>query len=363
MGYFLSRFRVKWKIVIVMLVMVVPIIALSGCSIGGIGAPKNISFVKQSNESGRHIWLETGDENNISKNNLVWTILVLNNKKLQAYQIFDDNITLGQVSKMNDREIISLAKKQDKKYATTGAIKEVRHFNPDREDDYIGLENDLKVNEPQILVGKIDMYYRVKRSDVENHIIKFFPSKYNADEAESLDYTYGSTVLNAFSNKYTYGGDPHIKKAVLWDIKKTPYQMPQNKSLSVQDITDDSGNEIIAQKVTYASYDMFNSDKVIADLSSFATANKATFQKLVDYSKADDSEERQNKAYDKLLKGHYDEIMKGYYGYNNWNRDIELSNPVSQQIYKKRYIGYVTNHGSHLLTVAQNKSQEAVLSK
>lgn len=86
---------------------------------------KTVSFVKQAHAQGTYVWFEV---NGVAKDAVVSGIKVLHNGKMQAYQIFDNNVTLGKLSKMSDAAVIKLAKQQDKKYATTGAQSEVQNW-------------------------------------------------------------------------------------------------------------------------------------------------------------------------------------------------------------------------------------------
>lgn len=61
------------------------------------------------------------------------------------------------------------------------------------------------------------------------------------------------------------------------------------------------------------------------------------------------------------MKGHYDYLMRNYYGYHEWHQTYTLESTAGQPIYKEYYIGYPLQRG-YLLTKAQNKDQQAILS-
>ena len=80
---------------------------------GSVTVQKNVSFVKQAKGSGTHVWFMTAGKVKISD---FYYIVVLKNGKARTYRIYDDDTTLGKVSKMSNGEAIRYAKQQDKKY-------------------------------------------------------------------------------------------------------------------------------------------------------------------------------------------------------------------------------------------------------
>lgn len=95
---------------------------------GSITVPKTVSFAQElKKKQGTRVWFYTDYGEGKGKNATVDYIYVISNGKMTQYQLFDDNITLGKLSKMSNSELISLGKKQDRKYFDE-SINEVKAF-------------------------------------------------------------------------------------------------------------------------------------------------------------------------------------------------------------------------------------------
>ncbi|WOY89977.1 zinc-ribbon domain-containing protein [Ligilactobacillus murinus] len=365
----------------------------------------NVSFESQLKDGGKHIWLQVnninGQGSGIAKNSIVRTVFSIENNKLRAYQIFDKNITLGELSKMSDSEVLNLAKKQDEKYATTGAIEEIKHRQSGK-DGYVGLENDFNSD---VILGYVPIYYVDKNVQGDNDIIKKEVVKIlkNKDKNHVYDSS-GSISLtdlkpetyNYKINKFTFDKTP-FGNAVIKEIQNTKYQSPKLQKIQINSITDNSGNKVTQQDFSYTAIDMFNADQAQVNLYNYIKKHEQDFLRLLTlakslgYSEKDieqlyaeldanskDEEDIEKdkkyvqsvkqaqaegeKLYNKLIKGKFSIFAKGTYGYNEWQKKVTLVAPMSQEIYKEKYIGYeMYNSGSFLVTRAQNSEQKAVL--
>ena len=77
---------------------------------GGLTTPKEISKeISFGKTGGERIWY--GTENGKGKDALIDYVYVTKGEKTIQYQIFDNDITLGKVSKMSNSDVISMAKK------------------------------------------------------------------------------------------------------------------------------------------------------------------------------------------------------------------------------------------------------------
>jgi uncharacterized protein YceK len=346
---------------------------------------KTVSFVKQAHAQGTYVWFEV---NGVAKDAVVSGIKVLHNGKMQAYQIFDNNVTLGKLSKMSDAAVIKLAKQQDKKYATTGAQSEVQNWLKGN-DSQIGQEADFDDDVKEAASGRAEVCYS-------------FKSVGTADSDSEFPSSYTITALNIYKNPDTSsedrstvhlyefapegtadteggpdGNDMNYGKALLKNISAAKYKSPVARSIKVKNATDASGNKITKQQVTYQSIDYFDGSVLEDNAYKLASQNKTEFLNMV--STSANLSNAQNDAdtslikkwspklvpqYEKLIKPNYDKLMKNVYGYHYWNRDITLSSTISQQIYKHRYIRYyLSDHSTYLVTKAQTSSQKAVLAK
>lgn len=361
----------------------------------------NVSFESQLKDGGKHIWLQVdnikGQGSGIAKNSIVRTVFSIENNKLRAYQIFDKNITLGELSKMSDSEVLNLAKKQDEKYATTGAIEEIKHIQADKK-GHVGLENDFKINE---ILGFIKIYYKTKRVGESDEVVSFSKDEIKRTNVEpnfNTDLTHLVSLKPRTIDSKAHKSNldtTSFGNAVIKEIQNTKYQSPELQKIKINSITDASGNKVTQQDFSYTAIDMFNEDKAKDNLYNYMKKNEKDFLRLLtvaissEYSykdinwedngfidSPDNTEERREKyaqslkkaqaegekLYNKLIKGKFSIFAKGTYGYNEWQNKVTLIDPMSQEIYKEKYIGYLMyNSGSYLVTRAQNSEQKAVL--
>ncbi|WP_334330490.1 hypothetical protein [Companilactobacillus sp. HBUAS59699] len=381
--YFTGKNKKKtWIIVAVVIVVLIVFFNLGthrGDNSGGtsIAAPKKISFVKQARENGTHIWFYTQSENNdIAKDSPIYYVYILKNKRMQQYKMFDDNITLGKLSKMNNQQVTQLAEKQDKKFVTTGMISEIKNGRSGvttditRGDDETadGIINIFSVNKIDESGGSQGTAIKIINSDNFNYGKKL-PDGYGKDESGIESMAPG--IVKISDNVY--------RDSIIKHIKKSKYKEPKKQSIKVKNITDNSGNKVIRQEVSYDSYDMFVGDQADENVYHLALKNKSEFLKLLNLSRTssyivdpNDTEvlneeiTRQNQGkelYTKLISDHVDDITKDIYGYHSYSSGLTLNGPfVSQQIYNTRFIGY-TNKVGYLLTKAQNDKQKIEFGK
>lgn len=353
----------KHKSIIALLILSLTLV-LAGCSsnggVGGITAPKKVSFVKQAtSNSGTHVWVDAHSiEGSVSKDDIITAIYVLSNGKMTKYNIFDNDVTLGKLSKLNDDQTIKLAKEQDKKYATTGAIAEIKSGL--KGNGQVGQESDFDDDVWYIAVG----YFKVYAQDDEKA-----EQNYNKITSPNGNYDIDVPILSLtpkpINEDHSYG------KAMIKHIKNTPYQAPKPQKIKVENVTDNSGNKIIGQQISYKGTEMFDKDPAEQNLYHYALKNQKDFLRSIKLSKKlgnydpsqDEAIAEAESLYAKLFKGQQYNLTKNVYGYHSYNASLELrSSFVNQKIYKARYIGYPTYRG-HLITKAQNKTQKVEFSK
>lgn len=343
---------------------------------------KTVSFVKQAHAQGTYVWFEV---NGVAKDAEVSSVKVLQDGKMTSYQIFDNSVTLGKLSKMSDASVIKLAKQQDKKYATTGAKSEVQAYI-NGENRQVGQESDFDDDAKEAASGKAEVYYSYKSVGTTDSEPEF-PSSYtltalsiyknddtddeNRSKVSLYEFAPESTTTDTNEIDLNYG------KALLKNISASKYQTPVARSIKVNNTTDASGNKITNQRITYQSIDFFDGSALAGNAYKLASQNKTEFLNMISTTinlsnaQGDVNSSLIKKLnselvpqYEKLIKPNYTKLMKNVYGYHYWNRDITLSSTISQQIYKRRYIGYfLSDHSTYLVTKAQTDSQKAVLAK
>lgn len=383
---------------------------MAGCSSNSsssgrnsISAPKKVSFVQQSKGKGTHVWFDTlSDSDGISKDDLIKAIFVMNNGKTKIYQIFDTNITLGKLSSMNDKDAIKLAKAQDKKYATTGTIEQIKDFLNYK--NFVGQANDFNSDTRQVVKGIFSLDFTSPElvSDDPGDYMEYkqiYDIYPNGDDALAA----ANNIDNAIENGISFRDleqpvpsdniDKRLGNALIDHIKKTKYQEPSSQSLKIKNITDNSGNKIIYQGFTYNYIALYrNTDNAQKELYKISLANKSDVLKLIKlstsyYARKDSKELKEmanadpkvaqelpeimkkrterNDLFNKIYGDKYSQLTKNIYGYHPWKDTNYLSTPTSQKIYKSKYIGYklYDRGGECILTKAQNNTQKAVLSK
>lgn len=151
----LKNMSTKWKwvsgIVVVLLVIFFGVrMKHNG---GSIAVPKHVSFVQQAKDSGTHVWyMSTGQ----AKDSNVYYIIILKNGKARTYCTYDDDTTLGKISKMSDSQVIRFARAQDKKYFDVSAKEASIAMN----NQHYGFNNDL---EAAITMPQFSLLKRVTR--------------------------------------------------------------------------------------------------------------------------------------------------------------------------------------------------------
>ena len=130
----------KWTLAIIGAIAVLAL-ALGGCSSSNgtkptVNRTKTISLAKELRSKGTYMWYMTYGASQ-AKDSSVSAIDVLTNGKMRVYQIYDTDVTLGKLSKLSDAAAISLAKKQDKKYGTTGAQEQVQTWLDNKDPDEV----------------------------------------------------------------------------------------------------------------------------------------------------------------------------------------------------------------------------------
>ncbi|RRK10313.1 hypothetical protein D1831_08320, partial [Lactiplantibacillus garii] len=290
MGKYFNKRNQLWIILGVVAIVVIAFIGMRRQANGGsITVPKRISFVQQAKSSGTHIWVRTAAENGgFSKTTKVSEIFVLKNGKMQQYQIFDNNITLGKLSSMSDGDTIKLAQQQDKKYATTGAASEVRSYlnNKYAENNQIGQEDDFDTDATSVANGLVQVTYKEKLITYP-HAIKITKILNNVDTSNNDIVSSSIADLNASKQAQNerWNTDAFVDnkfgEALITHIKTTKYQEPEQQSITVSNTTDNSGNKIVSQKIGFNSIDLFDSNIATENVYKYAKANEADFIKLL----------------------------------------------------------------------------------
>lgn len=332
---------------------------------GGLFAPKTISLSQQVKQPGKHVWYDV--KGTASKDAVIKTIFVVGGGKLTAYQIQDNDVTLGRISKLSKRQTIKLAKEQDKKYFDISAT-EVQNWLDDK--NQVGQQNDFFDYDDlkDLLNGRVTIM-RISALNEGNAEVKTYPPLENS--------TYESTSsLNGYDSTGILNPRDYIGPGLIKNIKETTYENPKQQEIDFENISDDSGNKVVGQKFKYQAIDYFD---VPEDISNrfYNMLNANQKNQLVEIAKNDannwenfvDTDDPDFGAAVDRVKGQQwakfyqsvdtQKLTKGIFGYHPWDEEMKLSGTLSQQIYNQRFIGYYGGEGE-VLTKAQTKHQKAV---
>lgn len=386
-----------WQTAALCLVGIVMVaLTLTGCSTNASttrNTSKTVSFVKEAKSSGTYIWIKTEADGAIgyrpAKSSIVNAIYVLSHGKLTAYQIQDNNITLGKLSKMNDADTIALAKAQDKKYFKVSAD-EVRNYMHKK--DQIGQQNDFwNTYVRQIVDGGGSIYYTCLGGEEDKtpiHDVKIVSEASFEKQRKEKENGQGKSdnskeilsedVKHLLITDEKSGNTYLTEKKMIGDslinnIEKTKYRKPIEQRITrYKEKKDNSGNKIISQTFSFKNIDYFNADsfnerlyKAIPDKQALASLVTKRFNS--DYfEKGQVTPEDVKKVFTPQV---FEAATKGMFGYFPWTKALTLKLPISQQIYQTQYIGYILDNSGNsnvfdfLLTKSQVKGQKAVLSK
>lgn len=156
--------------------------------------------------------------------------------------------------------------------------------------------------------------------------------------------------------------------ALLDNMKNVKYLAPKWQTMRIKNSTDDTGNNVVSQKVSYKSIDTFyDSDTIDENVTTLPQAKKEKIEKFWEqnYNKGKNQSSSQfvenfNNAFD---SSYYRHVTKGIFGPNTFKDYMTLNNTTSQTIYDSKFIGYQCGDDNYLLTKAQNDNQKAVFSK
>lgn len=291
------------------------------------------------------------------------------------YQVFDDNITLGKVSKMSNSQLIKIGKKQDRKYFDKSAD-EVRALRDGK--SQIGLQDDLMGDSD--LKGDFNKGAWICLERGTKHYKRLVPiDDYQRESTErALDRNVGFDKFTEFQT-VEYGAPRNASEQVdelqnyirnkrfKWILKNTKgvkYLQPKWQTLKFKNTTDASGNKIVSQKMKFKSIDEFNDAGTMDEnLTKNLTASQK--QKIVAMKESGNHsnfDEHVRSAFD---DAYYKAVTKDVFKPNAFNDEWNLTSTVHQKIYNSNYIGYSLENGDdlYLVTKAQNNRQRAAFAK
>ncbi|NLR31627.1 hypothetical protein [Levilactobacillus tujiorum] len=201
----------------------IAILSLAACGKSGPNQvnEKKVSFIKDAQSSNQRIWYmaqsDSESDYELSKDTHITQILVTGNGKATVYNMPDDNFSMRDIDKKNDKQIIALAQKKDKE-----------HYK-----DFIDPKNDI---------GDTGGYIQtvIKHGEEECKYYKKHPNYLggNKDPQE---------ILREYRNELNY-----LKANEAAILKATPkYEKPAPKLLNAKVKTDNSGNDVNFEDITH----------------------------------------------------------------------------------------------------------------
>ena len=364
-------------VIFLLAILLVLFIGVLGNVHGKVFPPKQLSFVKQAGQHGKHVWLQAGGN---TKDSVVSSIYVVGNNGITEYYMEDNDLTLGKLSSKSDRQLISLAKEQDHKYfeAFQTNLKEYMNNQPasgqngtftEREDGHISKAADMIEDGAQI-------FYLDNRGDSSHDkyspdLIKVISPNYKATDSEKQH-------LDSLTEWNLADLTPDVKKyqkmradALLKVMKTTKYQAPKKQKLHCKNVTDSSGNNIVKQELTYNSVDTWVG-RTSYDDAFYQYTDKAALRKAIaahapagaDISEADKAKKTLENEYAKCAnRDIYEKAMRKAFFYSDSPYTFSLTSTTKFDIYQANYVGYTLSSDDYLVTKAQNSGQTAMMEK
>lgn len=372
----------KKGVIFLVAILLVLFIGVLGNVHGKVFPPKQLSFVKQAGQHGKHVWLQA-DGN--TKDSVVSSIYVVGNNGITEYYMEDNDLTLGKLSSKSDRQLISLAKEQDHKHFDAYQTNLKAYMNNQsasgRNDTFTRRDNNHESKYAGMIDNGATIYY-LDNSENGDSDTKYQPNSidiispnYEATDSEKQKLhtlvEWNLTELNPSSKKY----QRMRADALLHVMKTTKYQAPKKQKLHCKNVTDSSGNNIVKQQLTYNCVDNWI-DCNGYDEAFYKYTNKSALKKAVAaYHPAmhrDVSSDEDERAVDKILKNEYakcatkavyEKAMRKAFFYSDSPYTFSLTSTTKFDIYQANYVGYTLSSDDYLVTKAQNSGQTAVMEK
>lgn len=213
-------------------VMVVALLGLAGCQSGANQAKqKDIHIVKDAQSSHARIWYmvyaEDGGQS-VAKDNDITAVWVTKANKVTIYDT-DGYLTMTDLNKKSDEQIIDLAKKDDKKNYFDAVAKDKQ--------------------ESKALTEHMRETYKEAKTDVAS-------DKKNLKSLSKSDYDY-SNIKKDLKEKQAdiKAFPPFIKQFKKISQKTIAYKQPQAGKLSAEVKTDSSGNITTDERFHYQLFE------------------------------------------------------------------------------------------------------------
>lgn len=341
---------------------------------GSLFTPRNISFVKQANQSGKYVWLKADGQ---SKNSEVSSIYVVGGKGITEYYLEDD-LTLGELSNKTKKQLIKIGKDQDYKYfkAYQSDLQDYMNSRDGKGQNrtFTEQDNGHVSDKADMILDGANIYYVNNAKDTSENV-KFQPSLVKLMNPSNVDDSsndnLSSVPESSIAPSHSLDSMDKYQKmratALMNVMKSTKYRAPKKQKLHYKNNTDSTGNNVISQKLTYNSVDTWLSRKGF-DEGIYKYADKEALTKAIAANEPSIARGREKikkmgkKEYAKAVNPDvYRKAMQGAFYYSDSPYQFDLTTTTSFDIYKTKFIGYITSNGNYLVTKAKNNSQKAIM--
>lgn len=364
------------------------LVGLSACSPSKETAPKpsapkvntakTVNFAKPA--TGTTVWFQTAgktaDPAKPTEGDQVTAIFVAENGKTTAYRVQDADVTVAQVAKMSPKAAAKFAKAQDKAYfaAAENAVSASVAGQPAGGNQQADLAANASMQ--KLLDGGNDLYFTFTfDNEVANsnparltNMAVVAPASYYKFKSGATDnhlfHTSGKVELQTLYQYAATDGKtgPQVARQTIGEgllatVKKAKYKAPTAQAMKVT-----AKNGVRYQRVAN-----FNAGEFETALYAAVKDDPVTVAMLTDY-KNDGFITRDKAAMaantkSVLAASRMATATKGVVGNFTVPTTLKLAQPLEQEVGAKRSIGYSLDGGGFLLTVAQTKTQRAVLPK
>ena len=360
----------KWYTIGTVLVLIIIILFVGHVRHNGssVIVPKNITFSKEN--KGTRIWF-TADSD--TKNSKVSEIIKQTGDKATEYDIYDDSITLGKLSKLNNRQILKLANKQNKK-CFTHIVKD--WYTSDLPVIKYSCFDQYKGKDGVYTLNIWDGGNKGSTFDSAGNVIRNYSHSVNDNIDDStLNLTLYSTDASENDNKTKI-----MLKAFQNALDSTTYQKQRTAKIYTKNKTDSSGNKVTSEFLSIPTTTYCDTSVCQKNFLNICKNNPWIVKNLIAYNKSMDSEEEMldhspqnnNKKFNKYIlpifssKSFQREVTKNVFSRRKTWDHYNLNDSISFDIYKSRFIGYDWTDGKYsgvLVTKAQNHKQQAAFPK
>lgn len=333
--------------------------------------PQMTSLGQQTKQQEQHVWFVTKPTK--GENAPITKIIVLKHGKGIAYQVFDENLTLKKVAKMNEDQVINLAKQQDRIYFEKAAERfEALRDGKNTEDfGHPTWMNDLNSG------NRLFFSFENKNDNSWRNANLIDENQYNQLN-ENKKFTRVTKTEQEFvdqlgpSDKADMKMQDELKKelakrrynGLINNLNAMKYIEPKWQEVKIDNFN--QGDEVTRQVVRIKEVNKLNYPQSTAQdiLSKLSDDQKQKVQAAASsYQNTSNFGSRYNAVNEAFSQEYFNQIMRDFFKPAQVEIKYAINEPTSLDFKDARFIGYQAKDGGYLVMKAQNGSQKVILSQ